>query len=115
VTALDREDEPEGEQPPARTALPPKVEAWRRRSATGAILTGFALGLREVLEPEARQPAVIMQTSGDPPMELPVEAEVEQARPRHSVVTIRPWLLGKAGTKDDPAGSGEPEPERPAG
>ena len=30
------------------TALPPKVEAWRKRSATGAMLTGFALGLQQV-------------------------------------------------------------------
>ena len=36
------------------TALPPKVESWRRRSVSGAILTGFAFGLREALEPERR-------------------------------------------------------------
>jgi hypothetical protein len=77
----------------AHTALPPKVEAWRRRSATGAILTGFALGLQQALGKEQEQPAVIMQTSGDPPADLPVEAEVEQGRPRQSVVNIRPWLL----------------------
>jgi hypothetical protein len=75
------------------TALPPKVDAWRRRSATGAVLTGFALGLQQALGKEQEQPAVIMQTSGDPPMDLPVEAEVEQGRPRQSVVNIRPWLL----------------------
>jgi hypothetical protein len=77
----------------AHTALPPKVEAWRRRSATGAVLTGFALGLQQALGKEIEQPAIIMQTSGDPPMDLPVEADVEHGRPRQSVVNIRPWLL----------------------
>ena len=78
------------------TALPPKVEAWRRRSATGAVLTGFALGLQQALGKEQEQPAIVMQTSGDPPRDLPVEAEVEQGRPRQSVVNIRPWLLRRA-------------------
>lgn len=75
------------------TALPSKVEAWRRRSATGAILTGFAFGLQEVFEPTKRDPSIVMETSGDPPRDLPVEADLESGRPRHSVVNIRPWLL----------------------
>ncbi len=81
------------EAEPLHTALPPKVEAWRRRSATGAILTGFALGLQQVFEPKRDEPAIVMQTSGEPPRDLPVEAQVEQGRPRQSVVSIRPWLL----------------------
>jgi hypothetical protein len=76
----------------SHTALPPKVEAWRKRSATGAILTGFAFGLQQVFEPKD-EPAVVMETSGDPPRDLPVEADLEYGRPRHSVVNIRPWLL----------------------
>jgi hypothetical protein len=87
------------------SALPQKVEAWRKRSATGAILTGFALGLQQVFEKEKEQPAIVMQTSGDPPTDLPVEADVEHGRPRQSVVNIRPWLLGGAGEADD---AGEP-------
>jgi hypothetical protein len=84
------------------SALPPKVEAWRKRSATGAILTGFALGLQQVFEKEKDEPAIVMQTSGDPPTDLPVEADVEHGRPRQSVVNIRPWLLGGAGESNDP-------------
>jgi hypothetical protein len=93
-------DEPADDR--LHTALPPKVEAWRRRSATGAILTGFALGLQQAFEKEHEQPAIIMQTSGDPPRDLPVEAEVEHARPRQSVVSIRPWLLANAAPTEDP-------------
>jgi hypothetical protein len=105
------DDDPEaaGEVDDAKqTALPPKVEAWRRRSATGAILTGFALGLQQALGKEQEQPAIIMQTSGDPPADLPVEAEVEQGRPRQSVVNIRPWLLPDRSNPDD-AGDAAPD------
>lgn len=107
------------------TALPPKLEAWRKRSATGAVLTGFALGLQQAFEKEREQPAIVMQTSGDPPKDLPVEADVQHGRPRHSVVSIRPWLLGRKAkgsgversdddARDraataDPSGAGQPE------
>jgi hypothetical protein len=76
-----------------QTALPPKVERWRRRTATGAILTGFAFGLREALEPERNDPPIIVQVSGDPVGELPVEAHLDDGQPSESVVMIRPWLL----------------------
>lgn len=79
--------------PGVHTALPPKLEAWRRRSAAGAILTGFALGLQEALEKRKEDPSIVMETSGEPPADLPVEADFEYGRPRQSVVQIRPWLL----------------------
>jgi hypothetical protein len=87
----------EQEEDAQRTALPPKVESWRRRSATGAILTGFAFGLKEVFEPEPEKPAIVQEVSGQPVEDLPVEAQVDERRPDESVVTIRPWLL----TSDD--------------
>ena len=94
------------------TALPPKLEKWRKRSATGAILTGFALGLQEALE-NRQEPSIVVQTSGDPPQDLPVEAELEYGRPRQSVVSIRPWLLpdgeGKRANGEETAdGPGRP-------
>lgn len=100
--------------PGTHTALPPKLEAWRKRSATGAILTGFALGLQEALEKPKEEPSIMMETSGDPPKDLPVEADFEYGRPKHSVVQIRPWLLperseestdpnAENGDSDDPA------------
>jgi hypothetical protein len=116
AAAFDEGDDPDGDpdaagpgDDAAQTALPPKVEAWRRRSATGAILTGFALGLQQALGKEQEQPAIIMQTSGDPPTDLPVEAEVEQGRPRQSVVNIRPWLLPDRPNPDDTGNAGPHE------
>jgi hypothetical protein len=83
------------------TALPPRVERWRRRSATGAMMTGFALGLREVLETEQREPAIVLETAGVPPRALPVEADIDNLPPRQSVVKIRRWLL--SGSNQDGA------------
>ncbi len=94
------------------TGLPDKIEAWRRRSATGAVLTAFALGLQEVFEPERKEPAIIMQTSGDPPKDLPVEAQLEQLGPRQSTINVRPWLLG--GDQPDGPPSAEEGPNGPA-
>jgi hypothetical protein len=105
--------------PGTSTALPPRIEAWRKRSAAGAILTGFALGLQEALEKRKEEPGIVMQTSGDPPKDLPVEADFEYGRPRQSVVQIRPWLLGdqpaattQAATEkaDAPPPSGQADP-----
>src|SRR5207237_8058705 len=70
--------------------------AWRRRSALGAVLSGIALGRKEALEREKEEPAVIVQVSGDPIGERPVEAQLDDRTPKDSVVTIRPWLLPEA-------------------
>ena len=85
------------------TGLPDRMEAWRRRSATGAVLTAFALGLQEALDPERKEPAIIMQTSGEPPKDLPVQAQLEQLGPRQSTVSVRPWLLAGAEEPDEPS------------
>jgi hypothetical protein len=90
---------------PRRTGLPDGVERWRQRSATGAVLTAFAFGLQSVFEPERKEPAIVMQTSGEPPMDLPVQAQLEQLGPRQSTVSVRPWLLGSgAQAEEEPDG-----------
>ena len=115
----DLPDEPaaaEGPAPyPDHTGLPPRIESWRKRSATGAILTGFALGLQQVFEPERKEPAIVQETSGDPPRDLPVEAELEGVVGRRSVVRIRPWLLEDEMLAEDMMGDVEEgDPAHPA-
>lgn len=95
-----------------RTSLPDWAERWRSRSATGSVLTAVAFGLKEVFEPERKEPAIVMETSGEPPKELPVEANLEQLGPRQSSVTVRPWLLG-AGEEEAVGGSAS-TPQRDA-
>jgi hypothetical protein len=90
---------------PAASGLPPRLERWRKRSATGAMLTGFAFGLREVLEPERHEPAIVLETSGVPPKDLPVEADLDSGPPRQSVVRIRRWLLSDEAVPASEAGA----------
>ncbi|MDA8300235.1 MAG: hypothetical protein M0005_01520 [Actinomycetota bacterium] len=92
-----------------RTSLPDWAERWRSRSATGTVLTAVAFGLKEVFEPERKEPAIVMETSGEPPKDLPVEAQLEQLGPRQSSVTVRPWLLAAG---DDAAAGDQAAAER---
>jgi hypothetical protein len=77
-----------------RARLAAQRMSWRRRTATGAILSGLALGFQQVFEDKKQDIAVVVETSGEPPKDLPVEAELEGPAARRSVVKIRPWLLG---------------------
>jgi hypothetical protein len=70
---------------------------WRARSATGTVLTVFALGLQQVFEPDREQATIIVQTSGEPPKDLPAHAQLRQLGPRQSTVAIRPWLFNENG------------------
>jgi hypothetical protein len=73
-------------------------EAWRRRSASGAILTGIALGLQYALEPDKTPPAIVQQVPGEPPgPPEPFEVHVEPDHPEETVVVIRSWLMNGPG------------------
>ncbi len=79
-----------------RTALPPALEEWRRRSATGAILTGIAFGLRQALELPREEPAIVVEAPGEPPgPPQPMELHMDPDRPEETWVIVRPWLLEK--------------------
>ncbi len=68
--------------------------AWRRRTASGAILTAMALGLREALDEPKEEPQVLIESGGEPfrPTD-PVELHFDPAGPAHTWVVVRPWLL----------------------
>jgi hypothetical protein len=88
----DRKDS--GQAPELRTALPPALEDWRRRSATGAILTGIAFGLRQALELPREEPAIVVQAPGEPPgPPRPMQLHMDPDHPEETWVILRPWLL----------------------
>ena len=83
-----------GDEAPRTNALPPRVEAWRRRTATGALLTGVALGLAEVFEPPPAEVAIVAEAPGEPPgPPRAVTVHLDEDDPSASSVVIRPWLL----------------------
>ncbi len=109
---LDPDPDAVGE---THTALPPRMESWRRRSVAGAILTGIGLGLKEALEPKREEPAVMIEASGEPPTPLPVEADLGGIMPADNVVRIRPWLLSGSADAHGPSGARGSSPGGSAG
>jgi hypothetical protein len=94
--------------PGRRNALPPWLESWRRRSATGAVLTGIAFGLRDALEPEQENPAIVVPVPGDPPGPQLLELHLDDDRPEEAWAVVRPWLVTKQPERPaDPGGRGE--------
>ncbi len=69
--------------------------SWRRRTASGVLLTSMALGLREALDEPEEEPQVLIDSGGEPfgPAH-PVEVHFDPAGPAHTWVVVRPWLLG---------------------
>lgn len=99
-------DEPAGEEPleafygsddpfafQPSPAPAPRVPPKRARTATGALLTGIALGLREVFDPEKKndQIAIEQEAPGEP--EGPQRYEVRlNGSPRDAQAVYRPWV-----------------------
>lgn len=74
----------------AREAAEPVtgVTGWRKRSAIGAVLTGMALGLREVFEPEDERSIVIEVDADGEPLDLPVDLFLDPDSPAGSLCIV---------------------------
>ncbi|HEX2574788.1 MAG TPA: hypothetical protein VHK88_00475 [Aquihabitans sp.] len=79
-----------GPRPDAGDApLPSKVVQWSRSSAMGAVLTGWALGLQEVLEPK-RDSAIVIEVDADgEPHDLPIRLLLDPDDPSGSLCIVR--------------------------
>jgi hypothetical protein len=61
-----------------------------KRSATGAIMTGISLGLREALQPAVKEPAFMIEASGQPEdPDNPIELHFDPDNPADTVAIIR--------------------------
>ncbi|QXC63201.1 hypothetical protein KSP35_10670 [Aquihabitans sp. G128] len=75
--------------PPADEPLPSRVVKWSRRSALGAVMTGMALGLQEVLEPP-RETAIVVEVDADgEPHDLPIRLLLDPDDPSGSLCIVR--------------------------
>ena len=70
-----------------------RFERWRRTTATGAILTGIAFGLREALEHDKERPAIVQPAPGGKPGTEPFELHLDPGHPEYTVAVVRPWLF----------------------
>ena len=95
------------------SALPSKVEAWRKRSATGAILTGFALGLQQALERRDQRPAFVIEAPGEPEDEdAPIRLHFDPDDPSNTVAIVRSDDAGHNSAARPVDGPEEDQPDR---
>jgi hypothetical protein len=75
--------------PPEAPRVPPK----KARTATGALLTGIALGLRDVFDPEKKKDTIAIEQEAPSEPDEPQEYEIRLAgSPRDSQAIYRPWV-----------------------
>jgi hypothetical protein len=71
----------------------PRVPPKKARTATGALLTGIALGLRDVFDPEKKKDPVAIEQVAPTEPDGPKEWEIHlRPSPRDSQAVYRPWV-----------------------
>ena len=102
---------------PADGEAPPRGGAGggRKRTVTGALMAGIAMGLREVFEPEAHDRTAIEQPAPEQPLEpQKYEIHLDPASAESSFAIYRPWVDGTEGEVDPQSDRPTPTPPPPA-
>src|SRR4029079_17282370 len=87
LAALDGWEQPDTEvmEPP----LPSRLSTWSRTTVMGMVLSGYALGLQEVLDPKSRRPIVVEVDANGEPHALPIELILDPDDPGGSLCIVR--------------------------
>jgi hypothetical protein len=93
----------EGEHPEGKDPL--RFNNWMKRSATGAVMTGIAVGLQQALEVPRKQPAFVIVASDEPDdADGPIELRFDPDSPAATVAVIRtPPPAGSPGAPTPPS------------
>lgn len=78
--------EPSAEGPPT---VPARLVSWRRTSMVGAVMTGMAFGLRDVLEPQRREQVVIEVDADREADDGPIALGLDLEDPSRSWCVVR--------------------------
>jgi hypothetical protein len=71
----------------------PRPPAKKARTATGALLTGIALGLRDVFDPEKKRDTIAIEQEAPGEPEGPQRYEIRlNGSPRDGQAIYRPWV-----------------------
>ncbi|MCU1454051.1 MAG: hypothetical protein JWN46_2197 [Acidimicrobiales bacterium] len=73
---------------PAERTLPSRLTSWSRSSMLGLVMTGWANGLQEVLDPRDAHPIVIEVDADGQPHGLPIELILDPDDPRGSLCIV---------------------------
>jgi hypothetical protein len=82
----------DGWEPPTyltERPLPSRLTAWSRSTVLGAVVTGFAFGLREVYEPRQDDAIVIEVDADGEPHDLPIRLMLDPDSPAGSLCIVR--------------------------
>ena len=81
---------------------PLRFTRWMKRSATGAVLTGVALGLQQALERRREVPAFVMEAPGEPDdPDAPIHLHFDPDDPTKTVAVIRSAVPPPAAASDN--------------
>lgn len=89
----DEQDEPDGqdEDGSEEGKDPLRFNNWIKRSATGAVMTGIALGLQEALQPRKPEVPFVIEARGEPDdLDGPIDLRFDPDSPADTVAIIRP-------------------------
>ncbi len=71
----------------------PRPPPRKARTATGALLTGIALGLRDVFDPEKKVDTIAIEQEAPTEPDEPQEYEIRlNGSPRDAQAIYRPWV-----------------------
>ncbi len=69
---------------------PLRFNNWMKRSATGAVMTGIAVGLQQALQLPRQEPAFVIEASGEPhDPNHPIDLHFDPDNPADTVAVIR--------------------------
>ena len=69
--------------------LPSRLTSWSRSTVLGAMVTGFAFGLREIYEPRQDEAIVIEVDADGEPHDLPIRLLLDPDSPAGSLCIVR--------------------------
>ena len=79
---------------------PLRFSNWMKRSATGAVMTGIAVGLKEALQPQRKEVPFVIESRDDPDdQDKPIDLHFDPDSPEATVAIIRRPV---AGAPDEP-------------
>lgn len=74
---------------------PLRFSNWMKRSATGAVMTGIAVGLKEALQPQRKEVPFVIESREDPDDEdKPIDLHFDPDSPEATVAIIRRPVAG---------------------
>ncbi len=85
---------------------PLRFSNWMKRSATGAVMTGIAVGLKEALQPQKKEVPFVIEARGEPDdPDKPIDLHFDPDSPADTVAIIRrpPATTGSDGTTPPPS------------